>query len=80
LDFGSGSCGDGRLRSRLTTLKLAGDSSHCDKVQWIAPNDASDCRVRVHMHISPFSSISCRVQIFATEVDPAVPAPQALCR
>lgn len=80
LDFGSGSCGVGRLRSRLTTLKLAGDSSHCDKTQWIATTDPNDCRVRVHMHISPFSEIRCRVQIFATEIDPSVPAPQALCR
>jgi hypothetical protein len=80
LDFGSGSCGDGRLRARLTTLKLAGDSSYCDKTHWIGPDDPRDCRVSVHMHISPWSQIRCRVQIFATEIDPSIPAQQALCR
>lgn len=80
LDFGSGTCGDGRLRARLTTLKLAGDTSHCDKTHWIASDDPNDCRVSVHLHVSPLSDIGCRIQIFATEIDPSVPAPQALCR
>lgn len=80
LELGSAACGDGRLRSRFATLKLEGDSAYCDRTQWMEPTDAKDCRMRVHLHVSPFSDVRCRVQIFATEIDPAVPAPQALCK
>jgi hypothetical protein len=80
LELGSAACGDGRLRSRFATMKVEGDSANCDRTQWMEANDPNDCRMRVHLHVSPFSDVRCRVQIFATEVDPAVPAPQALCK
>ena len=80
VELGSAACGDGHLRSRFATMRVEGDSSHCDSAQWMAPSDANDCRARVHVHVSPFSKIRCRVQIFATEVDPRVPTPQALCK
>jgi hypothetical protein len=79
IELGSATCGDGRLKSRFATLKLAGDSSHCDRAAWMG-SDPNDCRVRVDLHISPFGSMRCRVQILATEVDARIPTPQSLCK
>jgi hypothetical protein len=80
LELGSGTCGDGRLRSRFATIRLDGDSAHCDDAAWMARSDMNDCRVKVHVHVSPFNEIRCRVQVFATETDPGAPKPQALCK
>jgi len=80
LELGSATCGDGRLRSRFATLKVEGDSAHCDHAAWMADNDSNDCRIKVHLHVSPFGAIRCRIQVFATELDPRVPAPQSLCK
>lgn len=80
LELGAAACGDGRLRSRFTTMKVEGDSAHCDRAEWMAASDTSDCRIRVRVHVSPFSRIRCRVQGFATEIDPRIPAPQSLCK
>jgi hypothetical protein len=79
-EFGAGSCGTGRLRSRFATMKMAGSSSHCDAAHWMSAPEASDCRVRVHMHASSLETLRCSAQVFATEIDPDVPAPRALCR
>jgi hypothetical protein len=79
VELGSALCGENRFRSRFATTKLEGDSAHCDQASWIMPTDTNDCRVKVHVHVSPFSKIRCHVQVFATEPDPRLPVPQALC-
>jgi hypothetical protein len=79
VELGNALCGENRLRSRFATTKIQGDSAHCDQAAWIAPIDANDCRVKMHVHVSPFSRIRCRVQVLVSEPDPRVPVPQALC-
>jgi hypothetical protein len=80
VELGSAACGNGRLRSRFAITKVEGDSAHCDDATWIAVNDVNDCRVSAHVHVSPFGKARCRIQVFATEVDPTAPKPQALCK
>ncbi len=79
-EYGSGSCGPGRLRSRFATLVVDGEGASCAQVEWIAPRDPSDCRIRVQQRVAALGQLQCRVQIFATEEDPSSPAPRALCR
>jgi hypothetical protein len=80
VELGSAACGEGRLRSRFAITKVEGDSAHCDDAAWMAATDVNDCRVKAHVHVSPFGKVRCRVQVFATEADPQVPKPQALCK
>jgi len=80
VELGSAACGNGRLRSRFAITKVEGDSAHCDEAAWIAHNDVNDCRVSAHVRVFPFGKARCRIQVFATEVDPSVPKPQALCK
>jgi hypothetical protein len=72
--FGSASCGPLFERARFAVTKLGTGRGNCERVWWFDPKNQRDCRVSAHFDVSPFGSVTCRVEVFAN-----APAEPNLC-
>jgi hypothetical protein len=59
-------CNTGYVRDYANAYKLSG-GGHCGVVGWYS-DDMMDCRVRVHVGVSSFSSGTCAWQVYARRV------------
>lgn len=65
--FGSSTCGALRRRARFAVTKLGSGRGDCAKAWWFEPKNEKDCRVGVHFDVGTFGSLTCRVEVFATD-------------
>lgn len=64
--FGSASCGPLFERKRYAVTKLGSGRGNCERVWWFDPKNQRDCRASAHFDVSPFASITCQLEVFAT--------------
>jgi hypothetical protein len=64
--FGSASCGPLFERKRYAVTKLGSGRGNCERVWWFDPKNERDCRASAHFDVSPFASVTCRLEVFAT--------------
>jgi hypothetical protein len=63
--IGPASCGSLIQRERFAVTKVGSGRGNCDRAWWFDPENVHDCRVGVHFAVSPFGSITCKVEVFA---------------
>jgi hypothetical protein len=63
----SASCGPAMQRSRFAVTKVGSGRGSCERAWWFDPENEYDCRTAVHVGVSPFGNVSCRVEVFAFE-------------